>query len=63
MAGRTMPPEQRAAEREAIRKEMHERFNKMSPEERLDFNHGMDGMEEKCDMPPEDCPYNQTEKD
>ena len=51
-----MTPGQRAAEREAIRKEMHERFNKISPEERRDFNHGMDGMGEKCDMPPEDCP-------
>src|SRR3989338_6223589 len=53
-----IPPEERAEHR----KEMRERFDKMSPEERRDFKRGMDGMGGKCDMPPEDCPYNQTEK-
>jgi len=32
----------------------------MSPEERRDFKRGMG---DKCDTPPEDCPYNKPVKD
>jgi hypothetical protein len=51
-----MTPEERIEHR----KKMRDNFEKMPPEERRKLKHGMG---KHCDMPPEDCPYNQPDKD